>query len=103
MARRTGEGTPSGQVPSISTWSEKPRKDPNEHDQSKDADVVQREPTAATSDSSPSRTLRPKSVQTTQWGTSTVRIARYNSAVTCTAKAASEGAFALLLRCWVRW
>ena len=73
MARRTGEGTPSGQVPSISTWREKPRKDPDEHDQSKDTDVVRGEPTAtvlmmsaATSDSSPSRTLRPKSVQTTQ-------------------------------------
>ena len=73
MARRTGEGTPSGQVSSISTWSEKPRKDPDEHDQSKYTDVVQGEPTAtvlmmsaATSDSSPSRTLRPKSVQTTR-------------------------------------
>jgi len=62
-------------MPSISTWSEKLRKGPDEHDQSKDADVVQGESTAAvlmmsaaTSNSSPSRMLRPKPVRTTQWG-----------------------------------
>ena len=77
----TGEGTPSGQMPSISTWSEKLRKGSVERDRSKDSDVESTATvlmiSAATSNSSPSRTLRPKSIRTSQW-TPKALIARDN-------------------------